>query len=544
MLNRLSYSSPTSPSEDENNGTAPAIAIQEQLIPIPSIVREPAFMMRVALNDATVKKYAAAMAAGALFPPIDIVEVDKRLLLTGGFHRTAAMELNGGSAILAHVRPGTMEQAILAAARAGAHEGLKRTNEDKHKVVEALLAIEWGKTNSDHMVAEAAGVSQPFVTKLRHRSTDNGYQLPPMRKGKDGKIRSAKRRKSGSATPPESPIQASSDSANIAPDAPNHASSDAEGRPGGDRGADSTKTGNAGAADAEPAATAAARKVAYAAFEVAECAVEQTEAAPSKTKQIEKPRPKRALAPKDEALFAFTAHVLDLVQRIGKHKPARFAETAVEVHDLAELGKFFTDLATLKSESPPDQPTPEMKDAIVLEKGIAETTAGAAEGQPDEVGDETTDECDEPEPELKPRRRLKSIEYNTTLNEALDCAFADLEDLAAQCRERVDNASEGLQATQRIQTFETSADELENLDMPAVPDALLKMPVKYSLPKRRYMSRAARASDDTAILEGCVQALESIPDDADGHADAQTLISELRSAIDTVEMCEFPGMYQ
>lgn len=115
MLNRLSSGSLASPPHTLN-GTAPAIAIQEQLIPIHSIVREPAFMMRVALNEATVKKYAAAMAAGALFPPIDIVEVDKRLLLTGGFHRTAGMELNGGSAILAHVRPGTMEQAILAAA--------------------------------------------------------------------------------------------------------------------------------------------------------------------------------------------------------------------------------------------------------------------------------------------------------------------------------------------------------------------------------------------------------------------------------------------
>jgi hypothetical protein len=83
---------------------ADSITIHEQSVPIADIVRESALMMRVKQDDATVKKYAAAMAGGAVFPPIEIMEVDTRLLLTSGVHRTAAVELNGGTHILAHVR--------------------------------------------------------------------------------------------------------------------------------------------------------------------------------------------------------------------------------------------------------------------------------------------------------------------------------------------------------------------------------------------------------------------------------------------------------
>jgi hypothetical protein len=103
-----------------------------------------------------------------------------------------------------------MQEAILAAARADAHEGLARTNEDKRKAVETLLATAWGKNNSDAVVAEAAGVSQPFVSKLR-RSTQNRFELQRKRTGKDGKTRSIKQRKRASRTTPASPDQPSED---------------------------------------------------------------------------------------------------------------------------------------------------------------------------------------------------------------------------------------------------------------------------------------------------------------------------------------------
>jgi hypothetical protein len=61
--------------------------------------------------------------------------------------------------------------------------------------------------------------------------------------------------------------------------------------------------------------------------------------------------PRRAVTSKDEALFDFTARVLDLVRKTHGQKVARFAKTAVKADDLAKLGKFLTDLAALKKPS-------------------------------------------------------------------------------------------------------------------------------------------------------------------------------------------------
>jgi hypothetical protein len=158
--------------------------------------------------------------------------------------------------------------------------------------------------------------------------------------------------------------------------------------------------------------------------------------------------------------------------------------------------------------------------------------------------DEILGEPDQEEDEPKLGRKIKFIEYETTIATAVEGAFADLTELADECREIVENASEGLQQTNSVQTFDMSANELENLEAPEVPAGLGEMPVKYSLPKRRYTSRAARASDAATVLESCVSALENIPEGDDRRAEAQALIGDLQNAIDTIESCEFPGMYQ
>jgi ParB-like chromosome segregation protein Spo0J len=63
-------------------------------------------------------------------------------------------------------------------------------------------------------------------------------------------------------------------------------------------------------------------------------------------------KPRSAVAPRDEALFGFSACVLDLKRRIGAHNPARFAKTTVAADDLGKLGKFLTDLAQAKEATP------------------------------------------------------------------------------------------------------------------------------------------------------------------------------------------------
>jgi hypothetical protein len=59
-------------------------------------------------------------------------------------------------------------------------------------------------------------------------------------------------------------------------------------------------------------------------------------------------KPRRAVTPGDEAMRDFTVLVMELNRRTAKRPPERFSATAVPVEVIARLGRFFTDLATLK----------------------------------------------------------------------------------------------------------------------------------------------------------------------------------------------------
>jgi hypothetical protein len=61
-------------------------------------------------------------------------------------------------------------------------------------------------------------------------------------------------------------------------------------------------------------------------------------------------RVKKGAPAADIALNAFNERVLDLVQRISNHAPTRFVKTSVPVSGLAKVAKFFSGLASLKSE--------------------------------------------------------------------------------------------------------------------------------------------------------------------------------------------------
>ena len=134
---------------------------------------------------------------------------------------------------------------------------------------------------------------------------------------------------------------------------------------------------------------------------------------------------------------------------------------------------------------------------------------------------------------------MKFVEHEMTFGQTIENAFDELSELAEECREIADNASEGLQQTQRIQTFEAAADDVKNLEAPTVPDALEKLTIKYFLPKRRYLSRQSRAGDAITMLKACIAALGDKVNDTD----AQALNCELQNAADVASSCEFPGMY-
>lgn len=147
---------------------------------------DPATQPREKLDDATVERYADAMAAGQQLPPITVYHDGETYWLADGWHRREAARRLMRASIEAEVRRGTRRDAILFAAGANETHGLPRSNEDKRRAVLMLLHDEeWSKW-SDHEIARACKVSQPFVSKLRSTLSDNGYQMTQTRLARRG----------------------------------------------------------------------------------------------------------------------------------------------------------------------------------------------------------------------------------------------------------------------------------------------------------------------------------------------------------------------
>lgn len=153
----------------------------------------------------------------------------------------------------------------------------------------------------------------------------------------------------------------------------------------------------------------------------------------------------------------------------------------------------------------------------------------------------------------------KSVQQEASVSDAVSIAFSYLEDLAGECREVVDNASENLANTQRIQTLGETADALESFSEPEVPEVFESHRVKFTEQQKRNPSRASRCGNAVAALQAVVDAceeriqeLEKILADPEyvvtpgreaEHEALETLRDACQEAIDAAEACEFPGMY-
>ena len=148
-----------------------------ETISICGIRRNGGTQVRAQTDWLIVDDYVQAMRDGAIFPPIVVFFDGSEYWLSDGFHRVEAAERAGVNELPADVRRGTQRDAILYACGANAAHGLRRTNADKRRAVETLLHdAEWAKW-SDHEIARRCEVSQPFVTGMRPKSSNNGYQM-------------------------------------------------------------------------------------------------------------------------------------------------------------------------------------------------------------------------------------------------------------------------------------------------------------------------------------------------------------------------------
>lgn len=149
----------------------------------------------------------------------------------------------------------------------------------------------------------------------------------------------------------------------------------------------------------------------------------------------------------------------------------------------------------------------------------------------------------------------KQVRQEASIADAVSAAFSELEELGNECREVVDNASEGLSQTQRIQTLDETASTLEGISEPTVPDDFGDIKIGYiELTKRRGVSRSARRDNAVAKLSGvvdaCEEELEKFGDEENRTDEHQTqyeaielLRDDCQQLLDEAEGCEFPGMY-
>jgi uncharacterized ParB-like nuclease family protein len=151
---------------------------------------DPAIQMRAEVDAAVVDEYAEKVAAGVELPPV-VVFCDEsgsptKYWLADGFQRVEAHKRAKRTGILCEVRKGTRRDAILFACGANAEHGKRRTNADKRRAVETLLRDEEWKLWSDHDIARAARVTQPFVSKL-YQELITVIGSRDVRRGADGK---------------------------------------------------------------------------------------------------------------------------------------------------------------------------------------------------------------------------------------------------------------------------------------------------------------------------------------------------------------------
>ena len=153
---------------------------------------------------------------------------------------------------------------------------------------------------------------------------------------------------------------------------------------------------------------------------------------------------------------------------------------------------------------------------------------------------------------LPKRKKRKTETHKTTIGAAIVEAFAEIQGLAEEVRWIVDNASDGFRETERIQTLETTADMLENLEEPVVADSLAVLPVSYtlSLPNRkdRALSRCARMANAITVLDACTITIDNstfgVAAESDSMRKAATELVDVLTAMgEEAQSCEFPGMF-
>lgn len=137
-------------------------------ISLKELVLDKHVQMRASVSTVAVQDYADAMADGDEFPPIIVFgRIGLKHFVADGFHRVLAARKLGRKTVLATVHDGGKREAMLYAMKANAAHGVRRSNADKQRAVEACLHDrEWVKW-TDTEISRRCCVSPALVARLR-----------------------------------------------------------------------------------------------------------------------------------------------------------------------------------------------------------------------------------------------------------------------------------------------------------------------------------------------------------------------------------------
>ena len=152
-----------------------------QEILIANIRTDGGVQSRVAIDAKYVDELAEQIKAGIKLPPVDVYKDSTGTWMADGFHRLRAHEAAGRPNIRAEIHKGGKAEAAWHSCGANTAHGLRRTNADKQRSVE--MALKLHPENSDRMIAEHVGITEPTVKAARIRCKI----FTPERVGKDGK---------------------------------------------------------------------------------------------------------------------------------------------------------------------------------------------------------------------------------------------------------------------------------------------------------------------------------------------------------------------
>ena len=157
-------------------------------IPINSIRLDGGTQPRASIDFDTVFDYMDAMTDGADFPPVVVFYDGTHYWLADGFHRVKATDQAGRDDIACDVHQGTQEDAQWYSFAANKTNGLRRTNGDKHRAVQAALKHPKGAGQSDSQIAKHVGVDHKTVAAWRAKM-ESTWEIPksPKRTGRDGR---------------------------------------------------------------------------------------------------------------------------------------------------------------------------------------------------------------------------------------------------------------------------------------------------------------------------------------------------------------------